>query len=115
AVTYQDVVKLLRSGKGEDEILDILKKSPVETTFTLGEDQVKQLKKMRVSDEFIAALKSLKKPTAPGSDITDFVVILDCSGSMIGLTPDGKTKMDAAKKATTELIERLPNGLRVAF
>ena len=74
---------------------------------------------MRVSDEFILGLQNkLGKggaPLPPGSDITDFVVILDCSGSMIEFTPDRRSKMDVAKEATTKLIRGIPDGLRVAF
>jgi Mg-chelatase subunit ChlD len=118
-VTYQGLIAMLRSGASEAEILDRLRKSPVDVSFTLGTGQVEELKKMRVSDEFIGALRDLVARGATqalaGSDITDFVLILDCSGSMMEFTPDQKSKMDVAKVAMADLIQKIPNGLRVAF
>src|SRR5262249_28446327 len=46
---------------------------------------------------------------------TDFVIILDCSGSMQDKTPDGVSKMDEAKKVVSEFIQDIPNGRRLAF
>ena len=59
-VTYQDVIKLLRSGSSEQEILGTLAKSTIDVNFVLGESQVQDLKKMRVSDDFLEALGSSK-------------------------------------------------------
>lgn len=115
-VTFPDVIKLLRTGKSEKEILDVLAKSPIDVNFVLGDSQVDELKKMRVSDEFIAALKQLKKPAAgQANDVSDLVLILDCSGSMMDKTKDGSTKMDGAKQALVELIQDFPAGRRLAF
>jgi HEAT repeat protein len=115
-ITYQDVLKLLRSGKSEQEILNTLAKSTVDVNFVLGESQVQELKKMRVSDEFIEALRKLKnQPAIPGGDVTDFALVLDCSGSMLEKTKEGISKMEAAKKTVTELIQKIPNGMRLTF
>jgi HEAT repeat protein len=115
-VTYQDIVKSLRTGKSEQEILDTLSKATVDVNFVLGDSQIQELQKMRVSDEFIGALRKLKtQPGVPGGDVTDFALILDCSGSMLEKTREGISKMDAAKKTVTELIQRIPNGLRLTF
>ena len=44
----------------------------------LGESQVQELKKMRVSDDFLEAIRRIKnQPTVPGGDVTDFALILD--------------------------------------
>lgn len=115
-VTYQDVVKLLRSGQSEAEILEVLKKSPIDVSFTLGESQANELRKMRVSDELIDALKNLKKqPSTHVGDVSDLVLILDCSGSMTDKTKEGPTKMEAAKQVVTDLIQGFPSGRRLAF
>jgi HEAT repeat protein len=115
-VTYQDVLKLLRSGESEQKILDTLAKSTVDVNFVLGASQVEELRKMRVSDEFVESLKKLKnQPGIPGGDVTDFALILDCSGSMLEKTKDGTSKMDAAKKTVTDLIQKIPNGMRLTF
>jgi HEAT repeat protein len=115
-VTYQDIIKLLRTGSSEPEILAALSKSTVDVNFILGESQVQELKKMRVSDEFIDAVRNLKnRPGVPGGDVTDFALILDCSGSMLEKTQDGISKMEAAKKTVTQLIQRIPAGMRLTF
>src|SRR3972149_121420 len=54
AITYEDVLKLLELGIDEKEILKRLEKSP--TVFTLGADQVEELKKAGASETLLAAL-----------------------------------------------------------
>jgi HEAT repeat protein len=115
-ITYQDVIKLLRSGNSEQEILGTLAKSTIDVNFVLGVNQVQDLKKMRVSDEFLEALRKLKnQPQVPGGDVTDFALILDCSGSMLERTKEGISKMEAAKKTVTDLIQGIPDGMRLTF
>jgi von Willebrand factor type A domain len=116
-VTFEEVVKLLRTGKSEKDILDTLGRSPIDVNFVLGEIQVDELRKMRVTDEFLTELRNLgmKKPAFAAGDVTDLVLILDCSGSMTDRTKDGAVKMDAAKQAVTDLIRDFPAGRRLAF
>jgi len=47
--------------------------------------------------------------------ITDFAIVLDCSGSMKEPTPEGETKMAAAKRVVTDLVQKMPDGLNVTF
>src|SRR6516165_12296397 len=49
------------------------------------------------------------------SDVSDFAIILDCSGSMRERTKDGPSKMEAAKEVVTRLIHDIPNGLGLTF
>jgi hypothetical protein len=113
-VSYADVVKLLDLGIDEAEIMKRLAKSP--TLFTLGADQVAELKKKGASETLLAALQGQRGGGASVSgSVTDFVIILDCSGSMKARTKDGQMKMAAAKKVVTELIQNIPDGLNVAF
>jgi hypothetical protein len=113
AITYQGVLRMLREGTPESDILKRLANSP--TTFTLNEDQVAELQKAGASDKLVDALQKNRNPVGPGSDINDFAVILDCSGSMADQTPDGTTKMEAAKKVVRDFILDLPNGKRLTF
>jgi hypothetical protein len=112
AVSYRDIVQLLQDGVKEKKILDLLSKSP--TRFTLGAEQVAELKKLEASDELIKFMQDRNTGT-PVSKLTDLVIILDCSGSMDEKTPDGISKMDAAKKVLGEMIPKIPNGMRTCF
>lgn len=112
AVTYQDVVRLLKLRVPEDEILRLLEKSP--THFTLGADQVAELRKLRASERLLGAMRE-RKAGGPAREVSDVAIILDCSGSMSEKTEDGKMKMDVAKQVVAEMVEQIPQGLHVAF
>jgi Mg-chelatase subunit ChlD len=116
-VTFQGLVQHLRAGQSEQEILKLLEQSSLDVSFVLGDSQVAELKKMRVSDEFIEGVQKLlqKRTSTPASDVTDLVLILDCSGSMMDKTKDGLTKMQAAKQVVTELIQDFPAGRRLGL
>jgi hypothetical protein len=113
AITYQDVVTVLELGIDESAILKKLENSP--TQFVLGADQVDELKKRGASEKLLAALAGERAQPEQTGDITDFAIVLDCSGSMMETMKDGHSKMEAAKKAVTELVERIPDGLRLTF
>jgi hypothetical protein len=112
-VTYQDVLKLLELGIDEKVILKRLEDSP--THFVVGDAELEQLKKAGASAQLLAAMQGGRERNQPGADITHFGLILDCSGSMIDKTREGITKMEAAKKVVSELIEKIPNGRRLTF
>jgi hypothetical protein len=115
AVTYADVLYLLRFGTKEADILKRLEKSP--TIFTLDEAQVDELKKAGATDALLAAMQGKGKRGAPNviSEITDFAIILDCSASMGEKTKEGPTKMTVAKRVVTDLIQKIPDGLNLSF
>lgn len=113
AVTYQDVLKLLQLGIDDKEIMRRLEQAP--SVFTLGADQVEELKRAGASERLIALMQGRRPQAAVGSDVTDFVLILDCSGSMKDQTREGPTKMEAAKRVVADLVRRIPRGRRVAF
>jgi len=54
-------------------------------------------------------------PSARADGMADFVIVLDCSGSMHEQTKDGSTKMEAAKKAVRAVVQNMGNGQRLAF
>ena len=114
AITYQDVLKLLELGLDELTIIKRLQASP--THFTLDPAQEAELKKANASAIVIAAMRG-DRATAPvkKEPITDFAIVLDCSGSMSEKTSDGQSKMVEAKRVVSELVNRLPESLRVTL
>jgi Mg-chelatase subunit ChlD len=111
AITYQDVIQLLELKLDEDAILKRL----AGTTFTLSAAQEAALKQAGASDRLVAAMKGGAAVADVVNKVTDLAVILDCSGSMAEKTKEGSTKMEVAKRVVTQLIDRIPAGLRVTF
>ncbi len=114
AITYADVLKLVKLGIDEDTILKRVEKSP--TVFTLSAEQVAELKEAGASVKLLSALQGVR-PASPqvAELITDFAIVLDCSGSMKELTKEGESKMVVAKRVVTELVQKIPDGLNVTF
>ncbi|WP_395245249.1 VWA domain-containing protein [Agromyces sp. MMS24-K17] len=52
---------------------------------------------------------------APVPDPAPTVLILDASGSMVRDVPEGGTRMEAARAATTVFIEHLPDGIDIGL
>jgi hypothetical protein len=113
-ITYQDVLNLLKLGIAEGDVIKRLEKSP--TVFTLNKSQVDELTSAGASDRLLARLQGQSGPPVRVGDVTDFAIILDCSGSMADRTAEGgPTKMEVAKQAVTALIDAVPDGRSVAF
>src|SRR5262249_4046238 len=112
-VTFQDVVELLKLGVPESEILDRLKQSP--TTFTLDQGQVAELKRLGASEALLNEMKAVKPQVGAAGELSNLAIVLDCSGSMSELTPEGRSKMDAARQAAVKLVQEVPEGVRVSF
>jgi von Willebrand factor type A domain len=114
AISYHDVLALLKLGLGEGEIIRRLEKSP--TIFTLDARQVEELKAAGATEGLLQAMqKGRAAPHARGPRVTDFAIVLDCSGSMGEPTRDGQIKMVVARRVVTELIARMPEKLRVTL
>ena len=113
AVTYADILNLLQLGIGEADILKRLEKSP--TLFTIDAGQVEELKKAGATEALLAAMQGKRGAREASSEITDFVIILDCSASMGERTKEGPTKMAVAKQVVKDLIRKVPDGLNLAF
>ncbi len=114
AITYADVLKLLQLEIPEEQILKRLTKSP--TVFTLSADQIEELKTAGATKELLIALQTAREISSQAAElITNFALVLDCSGSMKITTGSGETKMEAAKRVVTDLIQKIPEGLNVAF
>jgi len=111
AIEYDGLLKLLKDGVPEREILKQLEDSP--TRFVPSAEQVRELRKAGASQRLLAALQQDR--AAISSDIAEYAVILDCSGSMADRTPEGPSKMYAARKAVTDLIRKLPDGKLLTF
>lgn len=113
-VEYSDVLKLLKLGIGEAAIIERLGRSP--TVFTLSPQQIAELQTAGATNTLIAAMESGRPISAAARElITDFAVILDCSGSMREETSDRKSKMEAAKHVVSDLIRSLPEGINLTF
>jgi len=110
AIDYPGVRNLLRA-RGESAVLKKLEESP--TQFTLDANQAKELTEAGASPELLEALQGRR--VALGSDVTDYALILDCSGSMNDKTRDGKTKIEAARQTAVQLIKDIPNGKHLTF
>jgi hypothetical protein len=112
AVTYEDVLKLVKLKVGEEQISQTLAASP--TRFTLGAEQLKALREAGASERLIQSMQGERAGT-PITKLTDLAIVFDCSGSMSEKTPDGRSKMDVAKKVLGDMVPRIPTGLRLTF
>jgi von Willebrand factor type A domain len=113
-VTFDQVLKMLSLRMKEDKVLERIAKTP--PIFVLSAAQEEKLAKAGASPKVIAALKGDRPlPPAAAELITNVALVLDCSGSMKEMTKDGDTKMTAAKRVMTDLIEKIPANLNVTF
>lgn len=112
AVTFDKVMELLELEVKEAKLLSLIEQSP--TSFVLGEAQILKLKQAGASDAVIAAMQKKGKTVAIGSDVTEFIVILDCSGSMKDRIAGGTTKWDAAQQAAIDLVTSIPAGRKLS-
>ena len=114
AITYADVLKLLQLEIPEDQILKRLAKSP--TVFTLSTGQIDELKGAGATEKLLTAMQTARNVSAQTAElITNFAIVLDCSGSMKEKTTESETKMEAAKRVVADLIQKIPEGLNVTF
>ena len=113
AVTYEQVLQMLKLGIDEDGIMKRLSKSP--TLFTLDARQAETLKNVGATEKLLAAMAGQRSALSQAGDITDLAIILDCSGSMKELTTGRETKMAVAKRVVTGLVQKIPEGLNVTF
>jgi Mg-chelatase subunit ChlD len=107
AVTFDDVLWLVAQGRDAATILE-----QCDTVFTFDIVQRGRLVKAGATP---ALLDALEKRRMLQSDVVNYAVILDCSGSMKDKTPDGESKMTAAKRVVAELIQKIPDGKQVCF
>lgn len=110
-VAYDKIIELLKLEVKEEKLLKLLADQP--TVFTISDAQKSELKASGASETLLAAMAG-KAANVVESDTAAYCLILDCSGSMLEATSDGATKWTAAKRAASELISAVPEGLRVA-
>ncbi len=113
AITFDQLVEYLELSVPEDKIRQRIAASP--TRFVLGEDQQERLRAAGASDSLLAFLSAPNASVEAPGDISDFVVILDCSGSMNDRLTDGGSKWDAARGAALRLISSVPAGRRLSL
>ena len=63
----------------------------------------------------LLALPALAQDSGKPTGKRDLLIVIDCSGSMMGQTPDGLVKLEAAKSVLVKLIEKLPDDLNVGL
>ena len=63
----------------------------------------------------ILAVSVLAQDASQPTGKRDLLIVIDCSGSMMGETPDGVVKLDAAKKVLGNLIEKLSPDLNAGL
>lgn len=114
--TYDKVLEYIKLEVKETKIIELIEASP--TAFVLSAEQVDALRTAGASDELLAAIA--KKTAAAtqvtaGNDVTEFVLILDCSGSMNDALPDGGSKWQAARQAAIDLVTSVPEGRKLSL
>lgn len=113
AVTFDKVVEYVNLEVSEAKILRLIDSSP--TKFVLGEDQVRILREAGASPAILEAMQKQGQVVAPSSDVTDFVLILDASGSMNDRLADGSSKWQAAQRAAADLVRSVPEGRKLSL
>ncbi len=111
-LTFDRILELVELEVKEEKLLSLIAVQP--TVFTLSADQVSRLKTAGASDSVIAAL-SPKAKTMIRSDTSDYVIILDVSGSMKETSREGSSKWEVARKAACDLITNIPPGLSISI
>ncbi len=112
-VTFEKVVEYVDLGVDEVKIAKLVQASP--TKFVLGSEQVQKLRQAGATETLIASIQKQGLSVESSSDIADFIVILDCSGSMNDRLLDGTSKWQAARQAAIELVKSVPEGRRLSL
>lgn len=113
-VTFTQLVQSLESKAPEVALIERIEESP--TLFTLSKEQEDILRKAGASESLMKRLKHrIAILERMHSDIQSYVIILDCSGSMMDKGADGNVKFPAAQQAVGNLLKAIPNGRQVAF
>lgn len=63
----------------------------------------------------VLALPALAQDSGQPTGKRDLLIVVDCSGSMMGQTTEGEVKLEAAKRVLAGLIEKLPADLNVGL
>jgi hypothetical protein len=113
AVTFDQLLQYVELQVPEAKLLQLIEGSP--TQFVLGAEQLQRLSQAGATESILAALQAKSPAVSPGSDVTDFVLILDCSGSMNDKLSDGGSKWNAARHAALNFIESIPTGRNLAL
>ncbi len=113
-VTFDRVLEYVQLDVNETKIVQLVQASG--TQLILGSEQIDRLKQVGASESLVQALQQSKAASVePNSDAMDFILILDCSGSMNDKLPDGKSKWQAAQRAAIDFVRAVPAGRRLAL
>ncbi len=112
-ITFDKVVEYVQLDVSEAKIMQLVQGSG--TQLVMGAQQLEQLKQAGASDSLINALQAKSAAVQSNSDVTDFVLILDCSGSMNDKLADGTSKWHAARRAAIDFVRAVPEGRKLAM
>ena len=112
ALTFDKIVEYLDLGVSEAKLVKLIEQSP--THFVLDDRQINRLKTAGASESVLQAIANHSAKPTQASDVTEFVLILDCSGSMNDQLSDGQSKWESAKKGAQELTASIPLGRKLA-
>ncbi len=113
-VTFDRVLEYVQLEVNETKIVQLVQSSG--TQLVLGSEQIDRLKQVGASESLVQALQQSKAANVePNSDAMDFILILDCSGSMNDKLADGKSKWQAAQRAAIDFVRAVPAGRRLAL
>jgi len=113
AITFDKVFEYVGLGVDEGKIVRLVQASP--TKFVLGSDQVEKLQLAGATPNLIVAIQMRALPIEASSDMSEFVIILDCSGSMNDRLADGSSKWQAARQAAIDLVKVVPEGRNLSL
>ncbi len=112
-VTFEKVLEYVQLDASETKIVQYVQSSG--TQLILGADQVNQLKQAGASESLVSSLQSKIATPQPNSDVANFILVLDCSGSMNDKLADGSSKWHAARQAAIDFVRAVPSGRSLAL
>lgn len=112
-VSFEKILEYVRLDVSETKIVQLVQSSG--TQLVLGADQVGQLKQAGASESLVSSLQAKAVTPQPNSDVANFILVLDCSGSMNDKLADGSSKWHAARQAAIDFVRAVPNGRSLAL
>ena len=107
-VTFDQLLQFVQLGVPEAKLQQLIAAAP--TRFVLGQDQLESLRQAGASSQLLALLTGSPADQPAATDVANFVLILDCSGSMRDTLPDGSRKWDASLRAAAQFVQAIPPG-----
>jgi hypothetical protein len=107
ALTEEKIVKLIDLNVDDAAISSVLQKQGINSAA--DDAVIERLKKAGATEAVLIAMHEKQAASNPNVEITDFAIILDCLASMGENTKERPSKMTVAKRAVTDLIQKIPD------